>query len=242
MIKDLLKNKKNNLAFTGVFVLFLALIIFLVIKNSPGKGGQEFSAKEKGSLVTSGNFLSPSLRLFDNSDVFLGEKDAEIEIIVYEDLSSYYSAEFNKTIDLIKQDFGDKVVIVFRPYASKMFPLSMTTNLWAQCAMDQGKFFEARSILLEKVEDETLSEEYFSAYAEEVNLDLNSLEQCVKEGRHLAKLEDLRKEAEEFDVYGAPTVFVNKEMVIGARSFEDVISGDGQKLEGMKNIISRNLK
>lgn len=238
------KDKRISAIFTVVFTFLLIMVVFVIAKSDFGKTKkhQELSAEDIESLVAAGDFLSPSLRSVDDSDVFLGKKNADVELIVYEDLSSYYSAEFSKTIDSIRQNFGDKVLVAFRPYANKMFPLSISTNLWAQCAMEQGKFFEARKLLLKQAENETLSEEYFSNYAKEIGLNLDSLEKCVKGEKYLAKLEGLKKEAERFDVYGAPTVFVNNEMIIGARSFEDVTNGDGQNLEGMKNIISRNLK
>lgn len=236
------KNKKTNKGL--VLVLALVIILAILALNSYlNKRGtvRQMTSEEVESAVLAGNFVASSLRGIDNSDIVLGKKNAKVKLIVYEDLSSYFSAEFDKTLDQLRAEVGDKVAIAFRPYANKMFPNSIYVNLWSQCANDQGKFFEARDLLLSEAENDSLSEEYLDEYSQRIGLNQDLVNECLRTEKYLSKLENIKNEAERFDVYGVPTIFVDSEMIVGARPFDDIVDGDGKKIEGMKNIVYRHL-
>lgn len=244
MFKRIFANKKMNLAVFSLFAFLLLMFVFIIFVNNKEETKnvtKELSSQEIKEVIDAGNFVSKDLRLVDQSDIFISGKKPKVNIIIYEDLSNYYSAEFNETIDYIKKDFGDKILIAFRPYADKMYPNSIEANLWSQCAREQGKFFEFRDFLLQQAKNDNFSEDNYINYAKEINLDINGIDICLKNSEKLAQLEKIKNEAENFDVYGVPTIFVGSEMIVGSRSYDNSVNGSGEKLEGMRNIISRHL-
>lgn len=242
MIKSFFKDKRITSVFMIVFILILTMIVFVISSGNKNKRlVDSMSPEEVASVVEAGNFLADGLRGIDNSDIVIGKKNAKVKVIVYEDLSSYYSAEFDKTLDLIRREVGEDVAIAFRPYADKMFSNSVSVNLWSQCANEQGKFFEARDLLLDEVKKESLSEDYLDEYGQKIGLNQDLVNDCLNKEKYLPRLEKIKSEAERFDVYGVPTIFVDNEMIVGARSFNDTVNNSGEKLEGMRSIIYRHL-
>lgn len=232
----------------SLVVLIIVLVLVLIFKdkwfNNRTKNISESEQLINDNQVAINNYstvMIKNLRGIDDSDVIMGKKKASVDIIVYEDLSDSYSVKFNETLDQITETFGDEIRVAFRPYASKMFPLSLPVYSFVDCSKEQGKFFEARDLILDKVKNNQLAEENFSEYGKTLQLDATSLNTCLQKDKYASEIENLSKEGETFGVYGSPTIFVNDELVVGARSFDDVENGSGEKLAGMKSIIEKYL-
>jgi protein-disulfide isomerase len=236
---DTKKIKKMLIISLGFLIFILAIIISIkkVEQNKINKITNIVENQEDSNDY--GTVIVNNLRGIDDNDVVLGNKKASVDIVVYEDLSDSYSVRFNETLNQINETFGNNVVVAFRPYASKMYPLSMPTYSFVDCAKEQGKFFEARDLILSEVENKKLAEENFIQYGQNLELNSESLKVCLSKQKYIPEIEKLSKEGENFGVFGSPTIFVNNELVIGARSFDDVENGNGEKLVGMKRIISK---
>lgn len=238
---DTKKIKKMLIISLSFLIFILALIIAIKkVEHSKLSNNEVQNIDEnQEALDDYGTVIVDNLRNIDDNDVVLGNKEALIDIVVYEDLSDSYSVKFNETLNQINETFGNNVVVAFRPYASKMYPLSMPTYSFVDCAKEQGKFFEARDLILSEVENKKLAEESFVQYGQNLELNAESLKTCLNKQKYIPEIEKLSKEGENFGVFGSPTIFVNNELVIGARSFDDVENGNGEKLAGMKRIISK---
>lgn len=241
---DTKKIKKMLIISLSFLIFILALIIAIkkVEQNKLSNNEVQNIDENQEELDDYNTVIVDNLRNIDDNDVVLGDKEALIDIVIYEDLSDSYSVKFNETLNQINETFGNNVVVAFRPYASKMFPLSLPTYSFVDCAKEQGKFFEARDLVLDKVKNNQLAEENFSEYGETLQLDATSLNSCLQKDKYISEIENLSKEGETFGVYGSPTIFVNNELVVGARSFDDVENSNKEKLAGMKSIIEKYLK
>jgi protein-disulfide isomerase len=238
-------NLKKVLAFS--LVVLVAIFIFVVLffsKNYTKHLSEEETLLNDNRQALDMNSWVPAkdLRPIDENDFVLGDKKARLDMVIYEDLSDFYSVQFNKTLSLIKEKFSDKLRIAFRPVVNKSFPGSEEAYLLARCAGEQNKFFEMRELLLSKVENETLSEADFFKYAVDLKLDEVKINSCLSSEKYLPEIEAYSKEAENFGVYGSPTIFVGSEIVSGARQFQDVVIGSGESLLGMETIINKNLE
>ncbi len=239
-------NTKKSLIFSFI-VLSLVFIFVLIFSFRLYNPKQETSEADKliedniDTISRPYYEASPDLRLIDESDTLWGDPSAKVQIIVYEDVSDFYSYEFNKTLNSIKDEFSDDIVIAFRPYTAKAFPLSRPARLFVDCAEEQERFFEARSLILEKAGEGDLSIDSFPDYANELDLDLVEMDTCFSNDEKIQRIEYLSNEARAFGVYGSPSTFVNQEMVLGARPLEDVFNGQGEFLPGMKSIVSSYL-
>ena len=225
-----------------LILAFIAVVIFgsqIVSKKDDNKDG----FINGGDNVADRNItIIPNLRGVDNSDVFIGLLGSKVEVIVYEDLSDFYSVKLNESLISLKEVFSEDVVIAFRPYVDKSFPLSYPAYSLAKCAGEQGNFFGMRKLILEKVNNGELNEDDFLNYATSLNLNKDEVGKCLADKKYFSEIERLSKEAEGFGVFGSPVVFINKEMIVGARSFDDVINGGGEKLTGLRNITARHLE
>ncbi|MFA5644437.1 MAG: thioredoxin domain-containing protein [Patescibacteria group bacterium] len=227
------------------FLLLLLVFLFLFLKDdffSKNNEEEDLLNGNKEIINEQDSNSSSELREIGDEDMIIGELTAKVQIIIYEDLSDVYSLKLNETIKSILANFSEsEVVISFRPYINKSFPMSKVIYSLVECSKEQGAFFEIRELILEKLAQNNLFEENFLDYGKEIGLDSEKLSQCLVDEKHFAKIEKVIAEEESFDIYGSPTIFVNKEVITGARSFENVINGGGEELMGMKNIIFAHL-
>jgi hypothetical protein len=231
---------KKILISLSIFALVIVLMwIFFGDKIWPSYNEADDLIKNNQENIVNSSGEVLEVRGIDNSDIIIGQ--GGLEIIIYEDLSDFYSVKFDKTLEAIKENFSDQVTIAFRPYANKMFSLSYPTNSLIECAKEQNKFFETRKLILQKVDEDILNEDDFLSYGEELGLNNETLKLCLLGDKYISEIEESRKEAESFGVYGSPAIFVGKQLIVGARDFEDVINGGGEELLGMKNIINEKL-
>lgn len=238
-------NLKKVLAFSLIaLVAIFIFVVFFFSKNYTKRLSEEETLLNDNRKAIDMNSWVPAkeLRPIDENDFVWGSDKARLDVVVYEDLSDLYSSQFNNTLNLIKEKFSDKVRIAFRPVVNKSFTGSEEAYLLARCAGEQNKFFEMRDLLLNKVESEALSEADFSKYVSDLKLDENKINTCLNSEKYLPEIEAYSKEAENFGVYGSPTIFVGHEIVSGARQFQDVVNSNGESLLGMEAIINRNLE
>lgn len=231
---------KKILISLSIFALVIVLIwVFFGDKIWPSHNEVNNLIKNNQENIINSSGEVREVRGIDNSDMIIGQNG--LEIIIYEDLSDSYSVKFDKTLENIKENFSDQVIIAFRPYANKMFSLSYPTNSFMECAKEQNKFFEARELILQKVDQEILNEDDFLSYGENLNLGAEDFKMCLLNDKYISEIEKSSREAESFGVYGSPAIFVGKQLIVGARDFENVINGGGEELLGMKNIINEKL-
>ncbi len=235
----MMRNKKYLLIVVLIIFLIISLTIVFFKKN---KKENSLIAEDIQAVISSGNFISENIRGVDESDYVLGEKKAKVSMIIYEDVSNYFSADLNKTIELIRDTFPRQVKIAFRPYANKSFPFSIDSNLFTLCAGEQDKFFEARNLLISKAEENSISKENFDLYIEELGLDMGQINNCLKDENKLKELEGMVIEAESFEVFGSPTIFIGSEKIGGARPFENYVDNENKERDGLKTIINRHLE
>jgi protein-disulfide isomerase len=220
----------------------VGLIVVVTVKNN--KAGLEknkpevlsFSDAKTQSYVASSR---PELR---EDDKIFGSKKALLKVFVYEDNSSIYSAQLADTLDKIYSENSDDIAIIVRPYAAKNASFVKEAALAVECAGDQEKWTAMRALLFAKVKNESLNPGEFGTYAEQINLDKEDFLACLTNTEKSAKIEELRLAAEKYNVVGAPTMFIDEEIVLGARPYEDYVDSNGDKIEGLKTLIARKIK
>lgn len=242
-----MKNVKNlkSILIIIVFVLsliFLSLVIIKVRNDRNYLAGQdklETYAPGAAMAQVYSSASSPSLR---NDDKIIGSSKAKIKIFVYEDPSSLYSANLAETLNRIYSENKDEVAIIVRPFVSKGSQISNETALAVECAGEQNKWQEMRSLLFEKAKDESLNLSELETYANQLSLDRTIFSACLTNEEKSAKIERLNSEAINYSVMGAPTIFINDEIVLGARPYDDYLDSNGDNIEGLKTLIGKKLK
>ncbi len=90
----------------------------------------------------------------------------------------------------------------------------------AECAADQGKFWEYHDLLFDKQNGEnvgTFTKENLLSYAKDMGLDMTKFEPCLKNDQTLQRVVEDTNEGRQVGVTGTPTFFINGKPMVGAQ-------------------------
>ena len=93
----------------------------------------------------------------------------------------------------------------------------------AECAADQGKFWEYHDLLFERWNGEnqgTFVKENLIGFAKELNLDMAKFEPCLMNDETLQRVVDDTEQGRQVGVTGTPTFFINGKPLVGAQPAE----------------------
>lgn len=153
------------------------------------------------------------------ADPYRGNPDAPVKIIEYNDFACMKCVEWHKSgvEEKVIQKYGDRVVFIWRDH-----PLTSNYSVRAaeaaQCANDQGRFWDYHDYLYEHAQgfmDEKLIE-----YAGKLGLDVKKFDQCLIGGEMESKLADSQSKAIKDRIQVVPTFLINGERIIGPASLE----------------------
>jgi protein-disulfide isomerase len=150
-----------------------------------------------------------------------GKSNAKVTIVEYSDFQCPYCARATtEAVAQIIKDYVDtgKVRLIFRH-----FPLSMHQNAAkaaevAECAGDQGKFWEMHDKLF--ANQQALDVESLKKYASDLGLDTTKFNTCLTTGAKQSIVQAQVSEGSRFGVTGTPTFFINGKQVVGAQPYE----------------------
>lgn len=252
MLKDqnlMHKVNKNFLFFVGLLIV-LSLLLILAWQNKGRLTDKLKPIPDQTQpidevLVGGANDKLPGikpLRPIDETDHAFGSIDAPVKIIVYDDFECSFCGDYYDTLERVRKDFNGKVVIAFRHYPlSDIHAMALPAALASECAAEQGKFEEMYHKLFAENKANRMNPDQFKQDAVELGLDGEQFSQCLDSEKYKDKVLGQTKEGSESNVTGTPTTFIDGEIVIGNNPYEDVITDDGSRLEGLKSIITRHL-
>ena len=232
---------KNIILLGSVLVIAAAVAIALVSgdENPRHEINENNFAPIEGAIANTYEAPSEILEMKDY-DTLIGDKNADLKVLVYEDYSNLYSVDLAKTLNLLMTEYNNDLAIVTRPFVQANSSESQKAALSYLCAQEFRKGGEMRNLLLQQSGEEILLFDYL-AYAKELKINEESFLSCLTNEEKLVKLEELKKEAKDNLVLGAPTILVGNEMIVGARPYADFIDSNGDAIEGLKTVIKRNL-
>ena len=163
-----------------------------------------------------------------DDDPQLGQATAKVTIIEFGDYQCPLCRAFwRETLPRIKKDYVDtgRVRIVFRDFPIQdVHPEAMVTAMAAECAEDQGKYFEfhdkvfreqdrrGRDIVRYRVAD-------VKRWGADVGLDAAAFNECVDSERHKAEVEKDHTDGADVGMNGTPVFFINGRALVGAHPF-----------------------
>ena len=157
------------------------------------------------------------------ADPAYGAESASVTIIEYSDYGcpSCQAWHNSGVLDRIRQTYGDKVRFVWKdfPVITAGSPKAAEA---AQCAFDQGKFWEYHDLLYAK--SPAIGVNDLKAYASQLGLELNKFNNCLDSGQNIPKVDQSTNEGHRYGFNGAPAFVVNDQKLIGPPSFETLQS------------------
>jgi protein-disulfide isomerase len=208
------------------------LITGAVLYN--GLGGRGASVVTPTETPAPTPIADPSI-LFGPGDAVLGNANAKVTIVEFSDFECPYCRSFFiGAYPELKKNYIDtgKVKLVFRHFPLSFHVGARPAALAAQCAGDQGKFWEMHDkIFSEQQKQEadkntvtrTVSFEAadVNTWAKSLGLNMTTYTTCMTSEKYGKKVDADIAAGTTFGVSGTPTFFVNGQFVLGAQPFSE---------------------
>lgn len=199
-------------------------------------GSTELSFEKKDSNPQS--YLSANTFDYRLGDRYIGNREAPLKIFVYEDYDDIFSANLAVDINKVIKDKGDEIVFVFRPFINHSSS-SIKKALTLDCVNSPSNWQFLREAFMKDLnEKKQASLEDIVASS---GISEDGLYNCLTESQKSGRIEELRKENLDNNIIGSPTILVHDELIVGARPYDDYENSEGEKVEGLKNLIDRIL-
>lgn len=139
-------------------------------------------------------------------DHIRGNVDAPITIIEYSDFECPFCERFHPTMLQVMEEYQGKVRWVFRHFPLSFHPNATPAALAAECAGEQGKFWEMGDALFEN--RETLGADLYVSLAKKLGLNMTDFNDCVANEEYLDKIEAQAQAGAAAGISGTPGSFV----------------------------------
>jgi protein-disulfide isomerase len=156
-----------------------------------------------------------------------GAKDAPVTIVEFSDYECPRCGEIQPLVKQVLALYPTKVRLVTREFPLTRHAFSRKAAQAAQCAFEQGKYWEFTALLYKN--QLALDESYLMQYAALVGMDKATLAAHLKSGLHDKTVQEDLDEGLQIGINGTPTFFIN------GRRIED------RSLEGFKQAIDKAL-
>jgi protein-disulfide isomerase len=156
----------------------------------------------------------------------LGPEKAPVTIVEYSDYLCPYCQRAQSVLDQVIARNPGKVRFVHRDFLLGR-PRSMAVARAAQCAADQGKFWDYRNGLMEAPGD--WSDQYLLSRAAPLGLERASFQACLSSDKHDKAILQSSEDGTRLGVQSTPTFFINGRRVKGVRTveqFQEIIDSE----------------
>lgn len=197
-------------------------------------GGMSFSATINQdaieaavqNVLVEGGLIQPpaNMDLLVDDDPFLGPEDAPIVIVEFSAYACpFCGRHFAETFEPILENYGQYIRYVYRDFPATNPEVSYPASFAANCALEQGYFWEYHSALFSN--QNTLvqsggSSIYLTQLAADIGLDTTSFSTCLSEQRYLDEVNADFNAGIVAGVSGTPSFYINGAAHSGARPYE----------------------
>lgn len=183
----------------GVLVLVIAFTTLL--PDAP----KEFSEK----TITVPPLATPIIRATDPKR---GNPNAPVVLYEFGDFACPACREAQPIIHEALRQFPDKVLHVWKDFPLPIHPNAIPMHVAAQCANDQGKFWEYHDALFT---EQPYAEKDFVAIALTLGLDTTQFTTCQNDATLKERVQKSFAEGRLLSINETPYFFVNGERVVG---------------------------
>jgi protein-disulfide isomerase len=150
------------------------------------------------------------------NDPRLGPETAMVQVVEFADYECPYCQKVNEDLARLREQFGDRVSLVYKDYPLPMHPLASRAAEAARCAGQQNKFWEFHDALFES---KKLQISDLKLQARTLKLDGTRFDQCLDSGEQAAVVKKDVLEGQRLGLTGTPSFFVNGHFMSGAIGF-----------------------
>jgi protein-disulfide isomerase len=151
-----------------------------------------------------------------------GPASAPVTIVEFSDFQCPYCKRVLPTLEQVQAKYGDQVRLVYRHYPLSSHAEAQKAAEAANCAGDQGKFWEMHDLLFE--EQQKLAVADLKDKATRLGLDAAKFGECLDSNRHAAAVAADIRDATAAGVDGTPAFFINGRFLSGAQPLENIVA------------------
>ena len=144
--------------------------------------------------------------------------NGKVPIIVFSDYQCPYSERGYQTEKQLRSQYGSDITIYFKNFPlNQIHPQAQKASEAAECASEQGKFWEYHDYLYEHQSE--LSIDNLTTYADILGLERPKFDICLTAGNKAKKVSDDMTEGISLGVQGTPTYLIGNTQIVGAQPF-----------------------
>jgi protein-disulfide isomerase/rhodanese-related sulfurtransferase len=153
---------------------------------------------------------------------FSGDPDAKVTVVEFGDFKCPACRQAEATAKKIREKFGNQIRFAFRE-----FPLvglhaeSEKAAEAAECASQQGKFWQAVDMFYDHQED--LGLPAINRYAGEMGLDSPKFVACLQKGEMSARVTQDLMDGQALGVHATPTFFIDGHVIVGPIPYDQFV-------------------
>jgi protein-disulfide isomerase len=197
----------------------VGILAVLLIVSFIANSNQMTNTGSQGENLAAQNAPS-KIEVSIDDDYVKGDPDAPITIVEFSDFECPFCGKFySQTLPSIQQKYIDtgKVKFVYRDFPLDFHKSAQKAAEAAQCAGDQGKYWEFHDKIFEN--QPSLNLENLKQWAVDLGLNTNEFNQCLDSGKHYEEVQKDMKDGADAGVRGTPAFFINGVFLSGAQPF-----------------------
>ena len=162
----------------------------------------------------------PTTSAGGGDDPAWGPEDALVTIEEFSDFQCPYCAKFKtETLHRIRETYGDRVRFIYRDFPlTSIHQFALKAAEAAQCAHDQGRFWEYHDLLF--ANQDALTPSDLMRYAEEISADTSEFSDCLDSGKNAQEVALDLQDGFRAGVTGTPAFLINGLLLSGAQPFK----------------------
>lgn len=229
---------------TPVLLVFAIVLLSAVVARSVALATMQEALAQQVALPSgTASSAASAASAVDMSEITirpanqLGSQDAPITIVEFSDFQCPFCSKVEReAIGQLRSKYvsSGKISIVYK-HAAVLGDESTWAAQAAECAADQGQFWEYHDLLFVRQDGENqgaFAKEKLISLAQALKLDLTRFRSCLKNDETLARVQADTQEAHAVGVRGTPTFLFNGQLLVGAQpftAFEKMIAEVEQK-------------
>ena len=173
----------------------------------------------------------------------IGPETAKVTIVEFSDYQCPFCARYaTQTMGELVTEYvkTGKVRYIFRNFPlEQIHPHAAKAAEAAQCAMDQGKFWDMHDHLFKN--QTSLDPKALLSHASTVGLDGSKFQECMDTGKYTAMVKNDIVEGQKFGVRGTPTFFFGTEITKDSKLKVAKMTSGASPVANFKQIIDELL-
>jgi len=157
----------------------------------------------------------PVLPVSADDDPRIGPDSAPVTIIEFSDFQCPFCQRSVGVLRELRRIYGDRIRVVYRDFPGQNHPHAVSAAEAAQCAHEQGKFWDYHDLLFSRQAPEASWN--FLALAAELHLKTEDFGGCLNSGRFRAEIYKDFQDGLRLGINSTPTFFINGRPLIGAQ-------------------------